>query len=46
MGANWLDDKGAILHPAAVTHAPRRLIEAVAHGVTVYGEASCGLAPG
>ena len=46
MGANWLDDIGAILHPAAITHAPRRLIEAVAHGVTVYGEASCGLAPG
>ena len=46
LGDTWLDDIGAILHPAAVTHAPRRLIEAVAHGVTVYGDASCGLAPG
>lgn len=46
MGATWLDDIGAILHPAAVTHAPRRLIEALAHGVTVYGDAACGLAPG
>lgn len=42
----WLDDIGAILHPAAVTHAPRRLVEAVAHGVTIYAEPTCGLAPG
>jgi hypothetical protein len=46
MGPGWLDDIGAILHPAAVTHAPRRLIEAVSQGVTVYGDASCGLPPG
>ena len=46
MTTAWLDDIGAILHPAAVTHAPRRLVEAVAHGVTVYGDAGCGLAPG
>jgi hypothetical protein len=46
MGAAWLDDIGSILHPAAVTHAPRRLIEAVTHGVTVYADAGCGLAPG
>jgi hypothetical protein len=46
MGADWLDDIGAILHPAAVTHAPRRLIEAAAHGVEIYADATCGLAPG
>ncbi len=46
MGPDWLDDIGAILHPAAITHAPRKLIEAVAHGVTVHAHASCGLAPG
>ena len=42
----WLDDIGAILHPAAVTNAPRRLLEAVAGGVVVYAHPSCGLAPG
>jgi len=46
MGPDWLDDIGAILHPAAVTHAPRRLVEAAAHGVVVYGSPTCGLAPG
>ena len=46
MGEAWLDDIGAILHPAAVTHTPRRLIEAAAQGVSVYAEATCGLAPG
>jgi len=46
MGAGWLDDIGAILHPAAITHVPRRLVEASAHGVAVYADASCGLAPG
>ncbi|WP_443750401.1 hypothetical protein [Asticcacaulis solisilvae] len=46
MDADWLDDIGAILHPAAVTHAPRKLVEAHAHGVAIYADASCGLAPG
>ena len=45
-GPGWLDDIGAIVHPAVMTAAPRRLLEAVAHGVTVYAEPSCGLAPG
>ncbi|MBP2161393.1 MULTISPECIES: hypothetical protein [Asticcacaulis] len=45
-GPGWLDDIAAILHPAVVTHEPRRLVEAVAHGVTVYAAPSCGLAPG
>jgi hypothetical protein len=46
MTETWLDGIGAILHPAAMTHAPRRLVEAAAHGVTVYAHASCGLPPG
>jgi hypothetical protein len=46
MGPDWLDDIGAILHPAAVTHAPRRLIDAVVNGVAIYANATCGLAPG
>lgn len=45
-GLGWLDGLGAIYHPAAITHAPRSLIEAQAHGVTIYAHASCGLAPG
>ncbi len=45
-GPGWCDDIGVILHPAAVTNAPRRLLEAVAGGVQVYAHASCGLAPG
>jgi hypothetical protein len=42
---NWLDDVGAILHPAALTHEPRALLEARAHGVTVYATETCGLDP-
>ncbi len=45
MGAHWLDDLGAILHPAAMTHAPRRLLEASAHGVKLYATEACGLPP-
>jgi hypothetical protein len=43
---NWMDGIGAIIHPAAVTHQPRRLLQAMEHGITVYAPASCGLAPG
>lgn len=46
MNETWLDDIGAILHPATVTHAPRRLIEAATHGIAIYADAACGLAPG
>ena len=46
MGPGWLDGIGAILHPAAITHAPRKLVEAVAHGVAVFAHPTCGLAPG
>ncbi len=42
----WLDDIAVLLHPAAVTNAPRCLLQAVAAGVTIHAHASCGLAPG
>lgn len=44
-GPSWLDDIGAILHPATLTAEPRRLLEAVASGVAVYATAECGLDP-
>jgi hypothetical protein len=46
MDAAWLDDIAVILHPAAITNAPRKLVEARAHGVEIYAHPSCGLAPG
>ena len=46
MAAGWLDGIGAILHPAAMTHQPRELLEAVAHGVQIYATPACGLATG
>jgi hypothetical protein len=45
LDANWLREVGTILHPAAVTHQPRRLLEAVASGVRVCATPTCGLAP-
>ena len=45
MGPGWLEGIGAILHPAALTHEPRALLQAVANGVTVYATAECGLDP-
>lgn len=44
-GPGWLDDIGAILHPAALTNQPRALLQALANGVTVYATAESGLAP-
>jgi hypothetical protein len=44
-GPGWLDDVGAILHPAALTAEPRRLLQAVANGVKVYATPECGLDP-
>lgn len=44
-GPGWLDDIGAILHPAALTAEPRRLLQAVANGVTVHATPECGLDP-
>ena len=45
MGPHWLDDIGAILHPATLTHEPRALLEARANGVIIYATAGCGLPP-
>jgi hypothetical protein len=45
MGPGWLDDVAAILHPATMTSEPRRLLEAIAAGVTVYATSGCGLDP-
>ena len=46
LGRGWLADIGTIVHPAVVTHQPRRLLEAAAHGVAIHAHPSCGLAPG
>lgn len=43
MGPDWLNDIGAIIHPATITHQPRPLLEARANGVSVYATESCGL---
>lgn len=43
LGPGWLDDIGSILHPALITNAPRRLLEARAAGVAVYATLTCGL---
>jgi hypothetical protein len=40
----WLDGIGAILHPAAITNEPRRLLEAISAGIEVYATPGCGLA--
>ena len=45
MGSGWLDEIGAILHPATMTHQARELLDAVANGVPVYATPACGLAP-
>ncbi|MDD3446348.1 MAG: hypothetical protein PHS60_13110, partial [Zavarzinia sp.] len=45
-GPGWLDGIGAIIHPAAMTHQPRRLLQAIANGVRVHATAGAGLAPG
>jgi hypothetical protein len=44
-GPGWLDGIGAILHPAALTAQPRRLLAAAARGVAIYATDTCGLAP-
>lgn len=45
MGPGWLDEIGMILHPATLTSQPRRLLEAIANGVTVRATATAGLDP-
>ncbi|CAN5899166.1 hypothetical protein BH11VER1_BH11VER1_29580 [soil metagenome] len=42
-GTHWLDDVHAVVLPAFVEHAPRRLLEAVAAGVPVIASEVCGL---
>ena len=44
-GPGWLDGIGAILHPATLTSQPRRLLEALAAGVTIYATPASGLDP-
>ena len=39
----WLDDVGAVIHPAAITHQPRELLSLAARGITIFANESCGL---
>jgi hypothetical protein len=44
-GPDWLDGIGAILHPATLTSQPRRLLQALAAGITIYATPASGLDP-
>jgi hypothetical protein len=44
-GASWLEGVRAVVHPALVEAAPRRLLEALAAGVPVIATAACGIEP-
>jgi hypothetical protein len=44
-GPGWLDGIGAMLHPATLTSQPRRLLQALAGGVTIHATPACGLDP-
>jgi hypothetical protein len=44
-GASWLEGARAVVHPALVEAAPRRLLEALAAGVPVIATEACGIAP-
>lgn len=44
-GESWLGGVRAVVHPALVEAAPRRLLEALAAGVPVIATAACGIAP-
>jgi hypothetical protein len=44
-GPNWLDGIGFILHPATLTSQPRRLLQALAAGVTIHATPASGLDP-
>ena len=41
----WLDDIGTIVHPATMTTQPRRLLQALANGLTIHATPACGLPP-
>lgn len=42
-GEHWLAGAMAVILPAFVEHKPRRLLEAIAHGVPVIASTACGL---
>jgi hypothetical protein len=44
-GPDWLDGIGVILHPATLTSQPRRLLQALAAGITIYATPASGLDP-
>lgn len=44
LNAGWLNDIGCIVHPATMTAQPRRLLEALAHGIAIHATPECGLA--
>ncbi|HJW40748.1 MAG TPA: glycosyltransferase family 4 protein, partial [Rhizomicrobium sp.] len=43
--ANWLDGVTAVVQPALLEDAPRKLLEALASGVPVIATPACGLPP-
>ncbi len=42
---DWLDGVAAVVQPALLEDAPRRLLMALARGVPVIATAACGLPP-
>lgn len=44
-GADWLEGVAAVVQPAIVEEAPRRLLAALAAGVPVIATGACGLDP-
>lgn len=44
-GQSWLTDIGALIHPAAMTNQPRRLLQAWGQGVQIYATPGAGLDP-
>jgi hypothetical protein len=42
-GADWLENVALVVLPSFVEHNPRKLLEALAHGVPVIASAACGL---
>lgn len=44
-GAGWLADIGALIHPAAMTNQPRRLLRAWENGVRIFATPGAGLDP-
>jgi len=41
--SDWMGNTAAVVLPAFIEHQPRRLLEAVAHGVPVIASTACGL---